>query len=113
MEHSHLKKKLISFEEGTVVKKQHSKPCSDCPFLRDALPGWLAGTSPKEWMAMAHGETLFECHVLLGAQCAGSAIYRANVCKVTKDQHILKLRPDRKLVFASPAEFLDHHGIDE
>jgi hypothetical protein len=48
------------------------------------------------------------CHVHTGAQCAGSAIYRANVCK-QGDDDCLELEADRKLVFATPNEFSEHH----
>lgn len=105
--------KLITVDEATPAKGQHTKPCSDCPFARDALPGWLAGESPETWLARAHGETKFECHTLLGAQCAGSAIYRANVCKRVRDPEILCLSADRERVFASWAEFLKHHKDGE
>jgi len=59
--------------------------------------------------AKAHGETKFECHTLIGAQCAGSAIYRANVVKRCRDKDILALPANRELVFATPVEFLEHH----
>lgn len=62
-------------------------------------------------MQMAHGESLFKCHTMLPHQCAGSAIYRTNVCKDPRDPQILRLTGDRKLVFSSPTEFLKHHAI--
>jgi hypothetical protein len=102
-------KQLITCDQSIRVNKQHKSPCSDCPFARTALRGWLAGHSPEEWMAMAHGETRFECHTRIPAQCAGSAIYRANVCKLPHDKTTLMLPADRKKVFASPMEFIAHH----
>jgi hypothetical protein len=87
---------------------QHTKPCSDCPFAREALPGWLAGDPPETWVRMAHGETVFECHTIIPQQCAGSAIYRANVCKRPPEDAI-KLPADRERVFSNPMEFLAHH----
>lgn len=49
------------------------------------------------------------CHVLKGAQCAGLAIYRANVCKSPRDPNAIKLPADREKVFATPMEFRMQH----
>lgn len=92
------------------MTKQHSKPCSDCPWARKALEGWLGGTSIDEWLAEAHGEARIDCHVLLGPQCAGAAIYRANVLKRPRNPDILRLPADTALVFAGPHEFRAHHA---
>jgi hypothetical protein len=61
------------------------------------------------WLRAAHGEERVECHTLTGAQCAGAAIYRANVCKVPRDESLLKLKTDRAVVFAGPHQFKEHH----
>jgi len=61
-------------------------------------------------MRAAHGEDRLECHVLKGAQCAGAAIYRANVAKRTRDPALLRLPRDAKKVFANYLEFMIHHG---
>lgn len=75
---------------------------------RTALPGWLGGATPQEYAAMAHADHLVECHTLLGAQCAGMAIYRRNVVKFCAPP-TLRLPADRELCFASRSEFLAHH----
>lgn len=46
-------------------------------------------------------------------QCAGLAIYRANVCKKPRDRSILTLPADREAVFAAPSEFRHHHTTKE
>jgi hypothetical protein len=114
-------RQLVTFAEP----KQHDKPCSDCPFARTALRGWMP-SPPMEWVMMAHGEGRIECHTLLppasegsrrgpgerkraGYECAGAAIYRSNVCKSPRDKTLLVLPQDKKLVFVSPKEFLAHH----
>jgi hypothetical protein len=103
-------RQLIASDEGTTSPVQHTTPCSDCPFARTALPGWLGSMSVEEWIQAAHGESLIDCHVIVNQQCAGAAIYRANVCKLTIDKNILRLRPDRTKVFASLIEFKEHHN---
>ena len=103
------KGQLRTAEDAKPAARQHMKPCGDCPWARTALAGWLGNMSVDEWLQAAHGEALIDCHTVSNQQCAGSAIYRANVCKLVRDPSILKLKPDRQLVFASRMEFRAHH----
>lgn len=103
-------RQLITTDEGMPAKSQHKSPCSDCPWAREALPGWLGGSSSEMWLRTAHSDSMINCHVYLGAQCAGSAIYRANMGKLPRDPTLLRLKADRKTVFATPAEFTAHHA---
>ncbi len=100
---------MVSSAEAQPAKGQHTKPCSDCPWRRDSLEGWLGGLTTGEWLNEAHGEGSISCHTLQGAQCAGSAIYRANVCKLPRLAAALRLPPDREHVFANRFEFIEHH----
>jgi hypothetical protein len=104
------RRQLITANEAQTAKGQHKRPCSDCPWARGALPGWLGDMTAQEWVDAAHGEASAECHTLLGADCAGLAIYRANVAKSPRDPSALRLPADRVAVFASPAEFCQHHA---
>lgn len=102
-------KQLLDSSKARLTKHQHVRPCSDCPWRRDSLPGWLGGNTPEQWRQWAHGETRVDCHVFINQQCAGLAIYRANVCKSVRDASILKLPGDKESVFGTPAEFINHH----
>lgn len=106
-------KQLVSGDEALVTPAQHTAPCADCPWGRVALPGWLGSLTPRQWLAVAHSEALADCHTLTGPagphQCDGLATYRANVCKRLRTSTALVLPPDRVRVFATPAEFLNHH----
>jgi len=104
-----MKRQLVASEEAVPAKSQHAAPCSDCPWSRDSLPGWLGGASIEQWIDIAHGDEPIDCHVLAGAECAGAAIYRANVCKNAR-RRLLVLPPDRRIVFATPSEFREHHA---
>lgn len=74
------------------------------------MPGYLGPHTADEWLEHAHGESITMCHTKRhGQQCAGFAIYRANVCKTTRYSDTLKLPPDREAVFASRDEFKTHH----
>jgi hypothetical protein len=99
---------LVSSREAKQATKQHTQPCGDCPWRRDSLAGWLGSMTADEWLQAAHGETRIECHTLLGAQCAGSAIYRRNVCKQTRTE-TLRLDADRVKVFDDHRAFKKHH----
>jgi len=101
---------LVSSNEATPAKRQHTSPCGDCPWRRAALPGWLGGMTAPEWVKTAHGDDGVACHTKSGAQCAGIAIYRRNVCKVPRDPEALRLKEDTRRVFATPNEFTTHHG---
>lgn len=101
---------LLSSDDAVPAQGQHTKPCSDCPWARNALAGWLGSMTPEQWLANAHGEARIDCHTLAGAQCAGAAIYRANMAKLPRDASLLRLPADRERVFATPAEFRTHHG---
>jgi len=104
-----MNRKLIASDEARPSKKQPLLPCSDCPFARDSLCGWLGNMSAEEWILAVHGEAYVDCHVISNQQCAGVAIYRANVCKLPRRRDTLRLPPNKLRVFASPNEFLAHH----
>lgn len=101
-------RQLLVGSQAKPRKKQHTSPCSDCPWARKALPGWLGNSTADEWLATVHGEALIECHTT-DKQCAGAAIFRGNVCKVPRDPNILTLPADRVKVFSWNKEFKDHH----
>lgn len=103
-------RRLISSDEAVEADRQHTSPCSDCPFARTALNGWLGGSSVEEWLLWAHTNTQISCHVISNQQCAGLAIYRRNVCKRVEEP-LLTLPADKSKVFATPMEFKQHHTI--
>lgn len=100
---------LISIDQATPTNAQHKRPCSDCPWRRDSIPGWLGGATVSQWIERAHGEVRIDCHVFKGPQCAGAAIYRANVCKTPRDGSLLQLPADKERVFGFFTEFSAHH----
>ena len=101
---------LITSDEAVETRGQTKRPCSDCPWARASLPAWLGTATKEEWIQIAHGEYKVECHTRKDNQCAGLAIYRANVAKSVRDPSVLVLPPDEKAVFSTPMEFLDHHA---
>lgn len=101
---------MTSYAQAKPRKHQRKTPCHDCPWRRTAVPGWLGPYSPAEWLAMAHGEAQAECHTTTSAhQCAGFAVYRANVCKTPRDPEAFSRPADHAKVFSTPVEFEEHH----
>lgn len=106
-------KKLISIDEARPSSVQHKTPCSDCPFRRDSLNGWLGGHTSEFFMQLAFSDELYDCHAKIGPQCAGLATFRGNICKSPRDPRVLRLPANRDLVFSRPLEFTAHHGEGE
>jgi len=110
------RKQLVTSDQATVVNDQPTKPCSDCPWARAALPRWLGGLDVEQWLALAHSDSRADCHTLKAPdghhRCAGLSVYRANVCKRDEDGDGLNLEQDDTRVFSTPGEFAAHHGVD-
>lgn len=106
------RKLCVTADEAEHTSVQHKRPCSDCPWRRDSLKGWLGSMTVAEWLACAHGDSVVQCHTCSNPaiQCAGIAIYRRNVVKMAWPPN-LKLEADRVAVFTSRLEFAEHHEI--
>jgi hypothetical protein len=100
--------KLIASGEKHDATKHLTKPCSDCPLRRDALNGWLGGSTPEEYAILCHSDAVVDCHVHAGSRCAGLAIYRTNTCKGQPKEH--KLPADHNVCFSNIMQFLEHHN---
>lgn len=100
---------LTTEEEAVECSEQIKKPCHDCPWRRDSIKGWLGAGDPDDWIILVHSDEKIPCHALKGPQCAGAAIFRANMCKLPRDPEVLRLPADREAVFADNAEFTKHH----
>lgn len=100
--------------------KQHTTPCADCPFRKKT--GVLGGSPPETYVGQAHGPFFLPCHSTHdhtklearlnrdNTQCAGAAIFRANIGRDTlMPDKLLHLPADTKDVFASHAELLAFH----
>lgn len=111
-------KKVVAKTDAVRVKRQHTTPCSDCPFRRDSIPGWLGGYTVEQYVQIATYAEGVDCHTRrkpddMGGdfhQCAGMAIYHANVLKSPRDPQAFRLPPNKSLAFAWPTEFTAHHS---
>jgi len=102
--------------------KHPAKPCTECPFRRKSLPGYLGSDTPENFMATTLADAPMPCHCTVDYEdenwrekaakaplCAGARIFFANICKLSRDRARPKLERDRENVFANPAEFIAHH----
>lgn len=101
---------------------QHHQPCHDCAFRRDGTPGNLGGSPVETYIGQTEAGFWLPCHGTYepgvpakqqdpakAPQCAGAAIYRANLGITAGGRLILRDPQDKAAVFASHAEFIAHH----
>lgn len=108
------------------MKPQHKKPCRECPWRRNSLPGYLGASNPLEFLQTSEAETRMPCHLTVdyddpewerkqnhAPQCAGRAIHFKNRCKNPRNRGLLtEVEADREGVFTFPQEFIDHHTLE-
>lgn len=100
-----------------------NRPCKECPWRKNSIPGWLGASTPLEFLALSESEARMPCHLTVdyeqddwreqaetAPQCAGRAIHFANRCREPQDPSLLRLKPDYEAVFSNPLDFYKHHG---
>ena len=111
------------------MKTNLTKPCSDCPFARGSLRGWL-GPWKVDSLLWALGREPFPCHKTITSDgetlesptlvaCAGAAIFLNNKFEISRNpmtaeyQNMLRsVSPEVKAtVFTRADEFREHHDI--
>lgn len=105
----------------SVQKRQHRKPCAECPFGKTAKVKTLGGGDPDTYIGQIYGPFWFPCHLdgnyddkqsdpAEVTQCAGAAIFRANLELDAKmPPALLKAEKDEGRSFTSAEEFVKHH----
>lgn len=97
------------------------KPCNECPWRRDAEPGFFGDQIPEDFAAPALSGDMIICHKTVKIegrdysqpglrQCAGAAAFRANVGRPPRDPRVTMGELDPDGIFATTGEFLDHHA---
>lgn len=101
-----------------------TRPCDECPWRRASIPGYVGPHDAETWVAAAHSDAPIACHKTISTssrdgetdtsythQCAGAAVFRANVHKMPRDPSVARMPADRERTFASNQEFLAHHDL--
>lgn len=87
-----------------------TRPCSDCPFRKDSLKGWLG----EERMKGILKQGCFVCHKKKDMQCAGHMLIKGQENDFVQLAGRLKIELElsgRELVFDSQSECIEHHKI--
>lgn len=109
------------------MPKQHTTPCSTCPFGRKVDPGALGGSKPGVYIGQCEAGFRVPCHSAIDyedpewnskargletPQCAGLATFRANLSIPGLPGRVanLSLPANHAAVFSSYVEFLAHHA---
>lgn len=109
------------------MKPPCKSPCRECPMRRKSLPGWLGAATPKRFIASVLADIEMPCHMTVdyekpnwreeiektGRQCAGVAVFFANICKMSHAKDRARLPADPKNVFTMAEEFVLHHEAVE
>lgn len=117
------------------MKHTKKSPCSECPFRKKSLPGWLGPDTAQAVISRVHGETGYSCHMDLEnapaiesgefagyldtsnvEHCAGAVIHANLSCKSYRNP---ELRAQQDLLKGSKheadvlnlKEFTEHHKI--
>ena len=99
----------------------HTKPCRECPFRRESMPGYLGEDTPDGFMATTLADHEMPCHLTVdyeeddweesldeASYCAGALNFFRNMCKISRDRNRPQGEKD-PTVFSNPMEFLAHH----
>lgn len=111
---------------------KQKNPCPQCPFRKNALPGWLGDYTPKEVIDTINHEEAFLCHTQIDYSdpdwketqapfapvCAGQLMMTRRMCKLPRDpEHsaAVKAIVPSDEIFKNHREFIEHHqrGRDE
>lgn len=101
------------------------QPCSDCPFRRKAMPGWLGAGSPESFVDCMNRDEPLPCHQTIdyddpawlekwstqesGSMCAGALVFMANKLQRPKAPGFPTMPQDKINVFANTLEFVRYH----
>lgn len=106
-------------------------PCSECPFRKNSLPGYLGGFTAEETIRVAVSESNFDCHLTRIDEngngipedskkrkaCAGRMLFATNTAKSFRRPELeqvrlqLKNKTSQKVKdnILSYLEFIKHH----
>lgn len=109
----------------TAYRPPTPKPCSDCPFRRASMPGWLGAGSPESFLDCLQRDEPLPCHQTIdyddprwlekwnaqqgGSMCGGALIFLANKLQHPRTRGFPTLPSDRVTVFSDSLEFVRHH----
>ncbi|GAA5141227.1 DUF6283 family protein [Thalassotalea piscium] len=85
------------------------RPCSDCPFRKDSLKGWLG----EQRMTEILDHRAFVCHKKTDKQCAGHMLingHNNDFVRLANNLGIELELSGKELVFETKKECISHHS---
>ncbi len=114
-----------------MEKHACTKPCGECPFTKNSIPGYLGGVYKNGQdlhNIVVNSEKPFSCHVAQGDNdisfeqvgtkeypfCAGALMYMKKICKMPRDRELNKLvqsvdKSKLDYILSLP-ELIEHHS---
>jgi len=100
------------------------KPCDDCPFRKNAAPGWLGPWEPLDLYQSVMSEQPFACHQTIDSDghpieetelCVGSMMFASKCGKSfrTPELEAQRLRHQPEADQCMGIDFLKFHGRDD
>lgn len=103
------------------------KPCKECPYRKDSMPGYLGESSynPNEFLSQLELPNLHPCHMQVDWDseennidkadvCAGAMQFCKNTMKMLRNPSLEKIRQkmtvDSSIVFDRRYEFINYHS---
>lgn len=92
--------------------------CHECPFARDAAPGWLGPFTAEEWADLLVSDEPIACHITIHTddswepptrQCRGAGQLRRNQAKRPRDPEVYVADSVTNEVFGNVYQFVNHH----
>ena len=96
---------MLKAEDLEPMYKPH--PCSECPFRKDTLKGWL-----QDGIHEKLAQSTFVCHKDLDRQCAGHMLLKGEgnlFVRLAKSFNIPLTLTGRDLIFDTYKQCEDHH----
>lgn len=64
------------------MKHEKKRPCGECPFYNDSLPGWLGNDSPQAVIDAVNSEGGYACHMSIDRviRKGGGVIHNGKLC---------------------------------
>lgn len=108
----------------------NSKPCNQCPYRRESLPGYLgdANYQPEVFLQQLDCRDMHPCHMavdwndyteedlLKAKKCTGALQFMNNSLRIHRNREIAELQKTvgkNENVFQWKSEFINHHKEKE
>ena len=111
-----------------MTYRRCKRPCKECPYMKDSMPGYFGGNDPAEYALAMHLDTVVPCHMKSTyfeddveeiVMCTGHLLSQRKVCKRSVHPEVVKAWKDGSLELLYEElkddllgfDFYNHHGL--